>query len=61
MKTSWVSRASLQNKRLAVPTPLATQVHPDKNPGDDQATPAFQFLQQAFSELKAIMHYPLKH
>eukprot|EP00198_Chlamydomonas_reinhardtii_P013786 XP_001703123.1 predicted protein [Chlamydomonas reinhardtii] len=31
---------------------LRIRLHPDKNPGDDLATPAFQFLQVAFEKLK---------
>jgi curved DNA-binding protein CbpA len=27
-------------------------VHPDKNPGDACASPAFQFLRQAYEEMK---------
>jgi curved DNA-binding protein CbpA len=29
-------------------------VHPDKNPGYASATPAFQFLRQAFEEMERI-------
>lgn len=34
---------------------LVLLVHPDKNPGDAAATPAFQFLQQAFAEMRRMM------